>query len=131
MRERIEAELAIIRRRHPEAEYRAEGHWVKVPGYPLPRGWNRSATDTVFQIPAGFPGTPPYGIYVPAGLTYDGVRPENYTEPAPTQPPFDGIWGFLSWNPDAGEWRPTADPSGGSNLLNWVIGFGHRFQEGK
>lgn len=131
MQERIEAELALLRGRYPDLEYRPEGHWVKIPRYPLPAGWSGSETDVAFQIPVGFPGTPPYGIYVPGGITFNGTRPDNYTEPAPSQPPISGSWGIFSWTPDDGAWRATTDPTTGSNLLNWVIGFAQRFREGK
>src|SRR5882762_5345160 len=99
MNERIEQELGLLRGRYPTLEYRLEGHWVRIPAYPLPAGWNRAATDVAFQIPVGHPGTPPYGICAPVGLTVAGVRPDNYAEPAPTQPPFGGAWGVFSWAP--------------------------------
>ena len=131
MEERIEKELALFRQRYADLEYKEEGRWVRIPSYPLPEGWNQSSTEVVFQIPIGFPGTPPYGIYAPAGLLFKGDRPNNYTEPAPTGPPFPGTWGIFSWTPDDGQWRPTADVVSGSNLLNWVMGFADRFREGK
>jgi hypothetical protein len=131
MQERIDAELVLLRSRHLDLEYRPEGRWVKVPRYMLPAGWSVSETPVAFQIPEGFPGVPPYGFYVPAGITCGGARPDSYTEPAPTQPPFGGTWGFFSWRPEDGLWRATANPATGSNLLNWVIGFAERFREGK
>jgi hypothetical protein len=131
MEERITQELTILRHRWPDLEYKENSHWVRVPSYHLPEGWNRSPTEVAFQIPVGYPGVPPYGIYVPAGLMFRGSRPDNYTEPAPTQPPFPGSWGIFSWTPADGQWRPTADITAGSNLLNWVIGFADRFREGK
>lgn len=131
MRERIKQELTLLRRRYVKLEYRPEGQWVCIPDYPLPTDWNRAVTDVAFQILTAHPGVPPYGIYVPAGLTFNGQRPDNYVEPAPTQPPFGGTWGIFSWAPADGEWRPTADPQTGSNLLDWVVGFATRFREGK
>ena len=131
MEERIEQELVLLRRYHPDLEYKEEGRWVRILAYPLPEGWNRSSTDVAFQIIVGYPGTPPYGIYAPAGLTFNGARPDNYVEPASTQPPFPGTWGIFSWTPVEGQWRATADLLTGSNLLNWVIGFADRFREGK
>lgn len=131
MRERIEQELALLRGRWPDTEYRPEGHWFRIPGYPLPVGWSRPMTDVAFQPQVSYPGTPPYGFYVPAGLRFNGGALLNYAEPAPTQPPFGGIWGILSWQPEDGEWRPTAEPAAGSNLLNWAVGFATRFREGK
>ena len=131
MEERIEAELALIRSRYPEAEYQREGHWLRIPSFGMPSGWNRSATDVAFQIPKCYPGTPPYGIYVPSGLLFQGLRPDNFTDPAPTQPPFPSLWAIFSWAPSDGEWRATADIANGSNLINWTAGFGVRFREGQ
>ncbi len=131
MRERIEQELALLRQRYADLEYREDGHWVRVPSYGLPPGWNRPVTDVVFQIPIGFPGTPPYGIYTPLGLIFNGARPDNYTEPAAMQPPFGGAWGLFSWSTLDGHWRATVDLVSGYTLLNWVIGFADRFREGK
>ena len=131
MQERIDAELALIRSRYPESEYRADGHWIRIPSYTLPAGWNRTMTDVAFSIPIGYPGTPPYGIFVPSGLLFAGAKPENYTDPAGTQPPFPGSWAIFSWSPADGEWRATADVSGSSNLINWIAGFAVRFREGK
>lgn len=131
MQDRIEQELALLRVRYPKLDYRPEGQWVRIPDCTLPPDWNRAVTDVAFQIPTAHPGTPPYGIYVPAGLMFKGQPPDNYVEPAPTQPPFGGTWGTFSWAPADGEWRPTANPQTGSNLLNWVVGFAARFREGK
>lgn len=131
MNERIRQELELLRRRYPDLEYKEEGQWARIPSYQLPAGWNRSSTEVAFQIPVGHPGTPPYGIYVPAGLSFNGIRPDKYNEPASTHPPFSGTWGMFSWSPADGQWRPTADLTTGSNLLNWVLGFGDRFRAGK
>jgi hypothetical protein len=129
--ERIQQELVLLRRRHPDLEYREDGRWVRIPGYTLLDGWNRTATDVAFQIRTDYPGTPPYGIYVPGGLLFKGERPDNYTEPASSQPPFGGTWGIFSWTQIDSQWRPTADLVTGSNLANWVSGFADRFREGK
>jgi len=130
MQERIDQELALLVQPYPNLEYVAGGQWVRIPSYPLPPGWNRTTTDIAFQIPAAHPGTPPYGIYVPAGIQYNGARPNNYAEPAGIQPPFGGIWGIFSWQTGDGQWRPTANVTSGANLLNWVRGFADRFREG-
>ncbi len=130
MQERIDQELALLLKPHPGVQYVANGQWVRIPSYLLPLGWNRTTTEIVFQIPVAYPGTPPYGIYVPAGLLFRGIHPNNYTEPANNHPPFPGIWGVFSWQADDGQWRPTVDLTRGSNLLNWVLGFAARFREG-
>ena len=131
MYERIQAELALIRQRFPGVEHLDAGCWFLVPAYPLPEGWNRSDTDVAFQVPPGYPGQPPYGFYAPAGILFQGNSPNNYTEPVENQPPFGGAWGQFSWAPAKGHWKPAADVRQGSNLLNWVAGFGERFRDGR
>lgn len=130
MRDRIEAELSLLRQFYADLDYLADARWVRLPRFRLPSGWNRRETAVAWQIPTGYPGTPPYGIYVPAGLLFNGSRPNNYMEPARTQPPFGGVWGVFSWQPADGQWCATADPSKGANLAAWVRGFGERFGEG-
>lgn len=128
---RIEQELALLRTRFRDVEYIAAGHWVRVKNYHvLPDGWSSGVTDVAFQIPIGYPGAQPYGIYVPAGMRYLGNVPTNYQEPAGNQPPFGGTWGIFSWAPGDGQWRPTAKVAAGTNLLNFVLGFNDRFREG-
>ena len=131
MEDRIQQELTLLRNRFPNLQYIEEGRWVLIPSYALPEGWNRIFTDVSFQIPAGHPGTPPYGIFVPTSISFRDSRPDNYREPALNQPPFEGTWGVFSWAPQDGQWRATADLVTGSNLLNWVLGFSDRFREGK
>ena len=129
MNDRISEELDILRQSYPGLEYVPSGQWVRIPDYSLPPGWNRQATDVAFQIPSpGYPGAHPYGLYVPAGILFGGTRPRNYTEPANNKPPFTGVWGVFSWQPE--NWSPAAHISAGSNLWTWVKGFSVRFREG-
>ena len=128
LEERIQKELELLRTRY-NVDFVEEGRWARIASYPLPPGWNRPVTDVAFQVLVGYPGTPPYGIYVPVGIAFNGQSPNNYQEPAPTQPPFGGAWGIFSWQPE-GQWRATTDIISGSHLMNWVIGFAGRFGEG-
>ena len=127
----MQQELKLLRSRFPNVEYRTEGHWFRIPSYPFPEEWNRTVTDVAFQVRAGYPGTPPYGIYVQAGILFKDTKPDNYVEPASNHPPFEGTWGVFSWTPEDGQWRATNDLVTGSNLLNWVLGFTERFRQGK
>jgi hypothetical protein len=129
LQDRIQAELTLLRQDYPDVEYQPEGHWVLVPSYPLPEGWNRTVTDIVFLIPDGYPGTPPYGFYVHSGLLFGSKLPGSYSDTAPEQPPFGGPWGFFSWHASNG-WFPSADIPRGNNLLQWANGFSERFAEG-
>ena len=129
--DRIDLELQLLRTRWPSLDYVEAGRWVRIPEYPIPAdpaGWNRTETDGVFQILDAHPGQPPYGLYVPAGIQFNGGLPAKYQEPAANQPPFGGDWGIFSWTVE--HWQPAADIHAGSNLLNWVVGFSQRFKEG-
>ena len=128
MQDRIDQELVLLRQRWHGLEYRQDGHWIRIPEYPLPAGWNRSETAVAFRIPVGYPGTPPYGICTPEGLLFNGQPPDNCTSANPI-PPFGGAWMHFSWQPD--DWGPAAEVTAGSNLLNWVVGFAERFRQGK
>ena len=128
MQDRINQELVLLRHRWPGLEYRQEEHWIRIPKYPLPTAWNRSETDAAFQIPVGYPGTPPYGICTPEGLLFNGQPPDDCPS-AELIPPFGGAWMRFSWQPE--NWQPSAEVSAGSNLLNWVVGFAERFRQGK
>lgn len=127
MDERLECEFALLRRQHADAE--RSGRWFLVPEYPLPAGWSPSVIDTAFFVRDGYPGTSPYGIYVPTGLRFNELLPDNFRDAAPNKPPFSGEWGIFSW--EAEQWFPTADVVSGHNLLTWVRGFRRRFLEGK
>jgi hypothetical protein len=123
--------MALLRTAHPNARFEVVGMWVLIPLYPLPAGWNRTSTDVAFQVPPGYPATPPYGIYVPVGLLFGTSKPNNYQEPAGNQPPFGGQWGVLSWAPADGDWQvPSAEIVGRASLLSFVRGMSVRFQEG-
>lgn len=127
--DRIGAEIALLRRVFPDLEFRE--NWVRLTRLPLPAGWTPNPSDIAFQISDAFPGAPPYGIFVPAGLRYNGAMPQNYTEPAGSPLPFGGAWGLFSWSvADRAEWRPSASVEHGVNLLQWVRGFTQRFLEG-
>lgn len=127
---RIAQEIELLKRHYPLLEYNPNGQWILIPEYPLPADWNQETTSVAVKIEPSYPGAPPYGIYVPVGLRYQGSPPNNYREPVDVQVPFDGSWGIFSWSPEDGHWRPTGDLVSGSNLLNWVIGFKKRFEEG-
>lgn len=129
MKERIEKELELIRTFFPDIKYSENGHWFYIPSYTLPDRWNRSKTEIAFQIKNGYPATKPYAFYVPEGLLYNEQTPKNYKPSANNQPPFEGTWGQLSWTISS-PWKPTADITKGSNLLNWILSFENRFKEG-
>jgi hypothetical protein len=128
MSSRIEEELRLLRTRFPDLEFVLSGNWVRLKSYRLPQGWNRQTTDVAFQILE--PPQGPYGIYVPTGLQFGGSRPANYSEPSTNVPFIGETWGIFSWTFGDGEWKPATTAAGGSNYLNWALGFAARFAEG-
>lgn len=130
MTPRIDEEIGLLRQRFESIELGGIGDWVLIPQFAMPNGWSLGSTKVAFQVPAGYPATAPYGIYVPSGISFQGAAPNNFSDPAPTQPPFEGRWAVFSWQPDTGAWRPGSNVRTGSNLLNWVQGFSTRFREG-
>ena len=82
-----------------------------------------------FQVPGGYPASPPYGFYVPARMRYNGGTP-GWLYPPNNRPPFDGDWAFFSWAID-GQWlAPTSSAIGGCNLRSLVDSFAQRLAEG-
>lgn len=130
MTERIEKELALLRRYYPQAEWHEVGQngWFKIPDFPIPEVWNRAKATVCFAVPIGYPGEAPYAFYVEGGLRLRGTdtKPQSYEEPAST--PFPGTWGKFSWQHDQ-SWRPTSDLVAGSNLSNFVRSFTDRLKE--
>ena len=95
-------------------------------------GWNPEPFPVAFHARPGHPGQVPYGIYVPSTARVGDQAPNDFVANASTHPPFDGEWGVLSWQGDADgiPWIPAVAVRGGANLLNYVITFEERFQQG-
>lgn len=129
MNNRITEELHLLRTRFPKVLFVEEGKWVRLPEHTLPEGWSSSPIGIVFQFPpSGYPENPFYGFYVPSGLHINGATPLNFTDPAPSQPPFADItWAFFSGNPDP--WNPRTDIGSGSNVITWTQSIFDRFRQ--
>ena len=126
--ERVQDELRLLRQHYPDLEFQEDGTWVLIPKYSVPPGiWNRDEVAVCFQFPLGYPGNEPYGIYVSPKIELSqGGEVLNRTDTA--EPPFEGEWVKFSW--DIPEWHATADLQSGSNMLNFVLTFYSRFEEG-
>jgi hypothetical protein len=131
--ERLEQELALLRSGYPDLEYRSVdgAHWVRIPAYPVQRGWEYGgatvdAVEVAFQIPAQT-GQAPYAFYVRPQITLArGAAPSNYTANATT--PWEGEFAQFSWSP-LEEWVPKADLRAGANMLNFARSFADRLAE--
>ena len=128
MNERIEAELALLRLHYTRVDYLVGDamHWFRVQMLKTPENWAPAETPVVFAVTEGYPGTHPYGFYVPQKLNLEGKPPSGNDVPHPF--PFEGNWRFLSWQPVG--WHATANVHSGSNLWGWVRTFMNRLREG-
>lgn len=131
MEERIQQEFLLIRKYFPNCKIDENKRWILLPNFKLPEGlsWNKTIMDICIEIRPGYPGTPPYGIYVPSDLRFDGKEPQSWQLKASNHPSFSGSWGMISWSPI--QWMPGSDVIRGSNLLNFILSFSDRFKEGQ
>jgi len=84
---RLDLEMQLLQGHFGEAVAR-NGAWFQVNDYAVQCGeWNRKKTPVAFRAQVGYPGTPPYGIFVPAGIRFNGALPQNYQEPVGDRPP--------------------------------------------
>lgn len=127
---RWQEELDLLRSKFPDLEFIEAGSWVRFGQLTRPEGWQPAESYVAFQIPAAYPGTHPYGFYVPAGATCQGKAPGSYSDSGDPRPPFAGNWGKFSWQPEPTDWKPGGSALSGSNLLTWVRGIITRFEEG-
>jgi hypothetical protein len=124
-----QAELGRLRTNWPQLRYDAGGHWVLIPGYHVPEGWNQDTIELAVRIPENLPGQEPYGFWVRGGiLLADGRTPSNYTFPSeslPFEPPAQ--WGQFSWSLDG--WAPGSHPGAGTGMVHFVQSIYHRLEE--
>jgi Prokaryotic E2 family E len=126
MMERVHAEVDLIRSAFPEAEFREEDFWMRIPDYPIPDGWGREKAEIAFQMPRDWMGQQPYGFWVrPPLQTADGGAPTNTS--GPVQTGFGDGWQQFSWAPDG--WEPMPEPRMGSNMLDFARSFVRRLRE--
>jgi len=129
MKERVDAEIALLKGRFPELEIRPD-LWCRFPEYRLPVGiWNVEVVELAFRIPAQLPGEQPYGFWVKPPLTLaGGATPGSYT-PSVTIDLGAG-WGQFSWAPEVWAPSPTIDTiTHGTNMVNFVESFAVRLRE--
>lgn len=118
MTARLEAELALLRRRYGAIEVGANGDWVKIPGWKLPAGWSVAATTLLILLPTGYPTVCPDNFYVG-----DEVRLTGGGEPgnsSANQQLLGTVWRMFSWHLDDA-WAPHPDPAKGDNLVTFCL----------
>lgn len=127
MRNRLDQEVALLRKQYPGVRHNQNFDWVVVEDVTLSAGYNRDTTDILLIIPAGYPETPPDNFWVPPGL-----RLENDGQPDafnPNHRTHEGEeWDRFSWHEDDG-WAPSKDVKDGSNLLTFMRTVEERLEE--
>ena len=124
MNERVEAEVALVRSKYPELEFRDADGWARLPAYPIPAGWGVESAEVAFQFPEGLPAQKPYAFWVRPPLFVPGGSWASNSTAAST--PFGDGWQQFSWDVD---WIPGAEPELGTNMLDWVRSFARRLAE--
>lgn len=126
MMERVQAEVALVRCRYPDLEFRNGDLWARIPAYPVPEAWGRDTVELAFQAPRDVFGQQPYGFWVRPPLELPAGGPPANTS-APVATAFGDGWQQFSWAPEV--WQPASDARSGSNLLDFVRSFAHRLAE--
>jgi hypothetical protein len=125
MSDRVEAELALLRRTEPDLEFLERESWVRLPRYELPAGWSSEVVELAFRIPETA-AQPPYGFWVrPEVSLASGAPVSNYTPGATTG--FGGLWGQFSWSPI--NWRPHSEIEKGDNMTHFLRSIPGRLEE--
>lgn len=126
MRERILAELELVKRRFPDVESGDDGSWLLIPDWPLPQGWSCEMTPVLVTIPAGYPTTAPDNFHAADDLCLaSGGEPGNSSR---GQALLGRTWRTFSWHLDD-NWRPAQDPAAGDNLLTFLEGCRARLED--
>lgn len=130
---RLDEELALLRRRFENLEFRPDGQWVRIPEYRIPEElWQPSVVQIAFQIPSD-PATAPYAFHVrsldgEASVlqSISGQAIGNYAYPTTT--PWGSDWGTFSWSLEA--WEPRTPITDGTTMLDFARSIAGRFEEG-
>ena len=122
---RVEAELELVRKLHPSAERTPSG--VVIRDFDLPDIYRAKSTLLFVPIPPTYPHAPPDNFFVTWGLALrSGQAIGAYSGPVS----IDGEqWGQFSFHAK-GPWRAAANPSGGDNLLSFLLVVNARLSEG-
>lgn len=123
MEERIQNEIALLKRLYPDIKCGEKLDWVLIPQLVLPtERFNKPTTRILFRIPAGYPQVGPDNFFVDLDLRLkDGSCPPAFnanSQSSSGAAPISGDWGWFSWHPNA--WRPAATIDGGDNLTGFV-----------
>jgi hypothetical protein len=124
MHERVRQEIELLRQKNPSLQNGEQLNWVLIPDYPLPEIYNKGITSLLWLIPPAYPQTPPDDFFVDGDLRLkNGSNPPGFNvgpNSSSGQAPISGNWGWFSWHPEQGKWRPAAEIEKGDNLITFL-----------
>ncbi len=124
MYERVRQEIELLQPRFSNLQYGEQLNWVHIPEYPLPDLYNKSRTNLLWIIPPGYPQTAPDDFFVDGDLRLkNGDNPPGFNigpNSSSGQAPIPGNWGWFSWHPQQGKWKPAAEIEKGDNLITFL-----------
>lgn len=124
---RLAEEEPLLRKAFPTARIDHDALVVILTGHPLCPGWSHDRTDILFAIPANYPAGQPDNVCGRPDLTLaGGASPANNQG---IQTYAGRTWLQFSYHVEPTHWCPTADPSVGSNLVEYLTGALTRFEE--
>ncbi len=127
MRERIQRELELVKRKFGELEAGPNNDWFVVKRFPLGPGWNKPVTHVLVLLPGGYPTTAPDNFYTDSDLRLaGGAVPGSATA---GQQAAGLTWLLFSYHVESGDWRPDPTPDDGHNLLTFLEGVARRLRE--
>lgn len=124
---RLEAERSLLETAFPTAQLEVEAGVLILRRHKLPAGWSHDTTDVLVEIPDQYPTTPPDNVCARGDLTLaSGAMPTNnqgYREIAGER------WLQFSYHVEPSDWRPDANLTMSSTLVDFLHGALTRFEE--
>jgi hypothetical protein len=117
-RERIKAEVYLLRKRFTKVEFDPDGYWVCIYDFDLPRGCNKAQSCLLIELDSSYPFTPPKNCYIDRNIRSSSGEPIDHYFPGSRENKFFAKgWAWLSLHLDG--WKPTANIVQGDNLLKF------------
>lgn len=126
---RIEAEAHALATRYGAVTWDdAEGRWLLVHTYPLPRGFSKAASAALVVIPDDYPDVPPYGWYMDLDLLRSDRRRIRHLIVDDERFNLHKKDGYAWFCHEFKDWCPVGAIWGGDNLLSFFEWIGTKLE---
>ena len=125
--ERLAVEALLLCRAFPNATIDVDALVVILRDHSLPPGWSHGKSDVLLAIPVNYPAGQPDNICARPDLTLAAGGVPTNSQGVQTYAGHE--WLQFSYHVEPADWRPTADPSEGSNLTEYLTGALARFED--